>query len=257
MALDNVPVFEGSEWNNIELYRLLSFKGGIVVDHVLLCCHNKIIDLSFGINLILYLFIVLKPQRHKKQKNTHRRTLSHIHLGISCYQSKNVKQRQTVSSESTNLYHNLPAFNHVSLPRCHDSNYYHMCLDQTRLEFKGDCLVDCMSIEQSTLGCEGTTRPVPLNGMLTSGAMLPVWLWPRDVPPLVQTGQQCQLVSDLSPLHPARVSTSIDTVDEDSKYGGPFIPTKAAHHAQKRFALSQTVAHAHYQLSLHLEKKKT
>ena len=59
MALDNVPVFEGSEWNNIELYRLLSFKGGLVVDHVLLCCHNKIIDLSFGINLLLCLFITL------------------------------------------------------------------------------------------------------------------------------------------------------------------------------------------------------
>lgn len=54
MALDNVQVFGGSERNNIELHRLLSFKGGIVVDHVLLCCHNKIIDLSFRINLILY-----------------------------------------------------------------------------------------------------------------------------------------------------------------------------------------------------------
>ena len=84
--------------------------------------------------------------------------------------------------------------------------------------------------------------------MLTSGATLLVWLRPRDVPPLVQTGQQCQLMSDLSPARPARVSTSIDTRDEDSKYGGLFIPTKAAHHAEKVCS----VPHGHYILSLPL-----
>ena len=87
-----------------------------------------------------------------------------------------------------------------------------MSLDQTGFKFKGDCLVDSVSAEQNTLGCRDTTCLVPLwelSRLMTSGATLPVRLWPRDVPPLVQTGQQCQLTTDLSPPQPARISASI------------------------------------------------
>lgn len=58
-------------------------------------------------------------------------------------------------------------------------NNCQLCLDQTGHKFKGGCLVDCMSRGQSTLGCKNTTCPAPpweMDRMLTSGAMLPVWL---------------------------------------------------------------------------------
>lgn len=112
-----------------------------------------------------------------------------------------------------------------------------MSLDQTGFKFKGDCLVDSVSAEQNTLGCRDTTCLVPLwelSRLMTSGAMLPVRLWPRDVPPLVQTGQQCQLKTDLSPPQPCSNFNIDRTLDEDSKYHGLFISRKAADHAQKK-----------------------
>lgn len=111
-----------------------------------------------------------------------------------------------------------------------------ICLDQTGLKFKGDRLVDCMSIEQSTPGCKGTTCPVPHGSWTARWPLAPCSQYGYDPLMFPHWFRQANNVSlCLTCLHlPARVSTSIDTLDEDSKYGGPFIPTKAAHHAQKR-----------------------
>lgn len=93
----------------------------------------------------------------------------------------------TISSEPTNLYYILFLCHFTEATAV---NYYHMCLDQTGLKFKGDCLVDCMSIEQSTLGCKDTTRPVPPVG---DERYADLW---RRAPSLVMTSRCSPTGSD-------------------------------------------------------------